>query len=198
MFQSSKKRLIYIHRVSQDGPEFRLLVSLKPHFHCNYFGTQFIDEHFDNRTVGNAFDGMNKNENEVLLECSEDVPFSPLRQSYTPLPTNQFNGSDTDEIITADEIPSDGHSLNADNDLQIIDIKLNEQELLDDANDDDEQPTDENINMSISKENVVLFTINASGDGEHFFFHLVVLILCIHIIILELERLAKKSNFQYT
>lgn len=133
------------------------------------------DEHFDNRTGNNSFDGINKNENEVLLECSEDVPFSPLRQSYTPLPMNQSNGIESDEIITADEIPSAGHinTIDTDNELHIIDIKLNEPELLDDGNDDDdddEHPIDENVNMSINKENVVLFTINASGDGECSFF----------------------------
>lgn len=132
------------------------------------------DEHFENRSVNNSFDGMNKNENEVLLECSEDVPFSPLRQSYTPLPMNQFNGNETDEIITADEIPSSRHNSNyAGNELHIIDIKLNEQGMLDDANDDDdddEQPTNDDVNMSISKENVVLFTINAANnDGKCIF-----------------------------
>lgn len=136
------------------------------------------DEHFDNRPANTSFDGMNKNENEVLLECSEDVPFSPLRQSYTPLPMNQFNGNETDEIITADEIPPSVRQniLDANKDLQILDIKFSEPELMDDINDDDDQaidddqPNDENGNMSISKENVVLFTIDATGDGESIIF----------------------------
>lgn len=123
------------------------------------------DEHFDNRTGNSSFDGMNKNENEVLLECSEDVPFSPLRQSYTPLPLNQLNYNDADESPIANCNSSiRAYSNDSDNELHIIDIKLNEHHVLD--GNDDEQQSDENVNMSISKEDVVLFTINASNDGK--------------------------------
>lgn len=117
--------------------------------HNDFFSFQqyllHTDEHFDNRPSIGAFESLNKNENEVLLECSEDVPFSPLRQSYTPLPMNQSNGNDLDDNI------------NVDNELHIIDIKLNDQEMLEEH--------DDNGNMS-NKEDVVLFTISAANDGE--------------------------------
>lgn len=135
------------------------------------------DEHFDNRTGNSSFEGMNKNENEMLLECSEDVPFSPLRQSYTPLPMNHSNGidhddddgdiddDDEDNLITGDCHPTARNYPNlTDNDLRIIDIKLNNPQIMD--TNDDEQPIDENLNMSISKEDVVLFTINSTNDGK--------------------------------
>lgn len=134
-----------------------------------------LDENFDNRTVNNTFEGINKNENEVLLECSEDVPFSPLRQSYTPLPMNQLNGNDEDccdedDLITPDCIPS-ARNYVSENELHIIDIKLNNHQMMLDAHDDDDQPADENenVNMSIDKDDVVLFTINTTNDGEFLF-----------------------------
>lgn len=110
-----------------------------------------------------------------MLECSEDVPFSPLRQSYTPLPMNQLNcdniiaahddDDDDDNIITADIHPTArNYSNDSENGLHIIDIKLNEQ-MLDDAN-DEEHLIDDNINMSIGKEDVVLFTVNTTHDGK--------------------------------
>lgn len=106
---------------------------------------KIIDEHFDHRPGVSSFDGINKNENEVLLECSEDVPFSPLRQSYTPLPMNQSNGNELDNHLNVD----------------IIDIKLNDQEMMH-VNDDD--PHDDSGNMD--KEDVVVFTITEVNDGE--------------------------------
>lgn len=125
-----------------------------------------LDEHFDNRTGNNSFENLNKNENEVLLECSEDVPFSPLRQSYTPLPMNQSNGNDDvdvdDDLITPDCIPS-ARNYDSENELHIIDIKLNDHQMLD-ANDDD-QHSNEHENMPFNKDDVVLFTINTANDG---------------------------------
>lgn len=116
---------------------------------------KIIDEHFDHRPGVSSFDGINKNENEVLLECSEDVPFSPLRQSYTPLPMNQSNGNELDNHLNVD----------------IIDIKLNDQEMMH-VNDDDQH--DDSGNMD--KEDVVVFTITEVNDGEFktvkFFFSL--------------------------
>lgn len=75
------------------------------------------DEILSNRNNGNnSFDDLNQNGNEVQLECSEDVPFSPLRQSYTPLPINQqFNESDNEIGSTFDN--------SSENDLQIIDVR---------------------------------------------------------------------------
>lgn len=56
------------------------------------------------------------------------------------------------------------YSNDCNNEVHIIDIKLQGQELVE-TNDD--EPGDENhVNMSISKEDVVLFTINAANDGE--------------------------------
>lgn len=130
------------------------------------------DEHFDNRTGNSSFDGMNKNENEVLLECSEDVPFSPLRQSYTPLPMNQSNGmehnddnesdenEDEDNLITADCNPT-ARNYQPNDGLHIIDIKLNNQQIMDTT--DDEQPINEN-DLNISKEDVVLFTLDPTNN----------------------------------
>lgn len=112
----------------------------------------YLDEHFDNVRSGiSSFDNMNKNENEVLLECSEDVPFSPLRQSYTPLPMNQSNGNDMDDNVVAD------------NEVHIIDIKLNGREILQ-ANDDEQD--DDNENVAMNKEDVVVFTIREVNDGK--------------------------------
>ncbi|XP_031640432.1 uncharacterized protein LOC116352180 isoform X2 [Contarinia nasturtii] len=127
------------------------------------------DEHFDNRTGNNSFESTSKNENEVLLECSEDVPFSPLRQSYTPLPMNQSNDNDDDEddLIIPDCDPSPRNYPNdSQNELHMIDIKLSQQ-MLDIADHDQPSDANENVNMSISKEDVVLFTINAANDEEH-------------------------------
>lgn len=117
---------------------------------------------------------MNKNENEVLLECSEDVPFSPLRQSYTPLPMNQSNDiehsddddDDEDNLITADCNPTARNYPNHTSDgLHIIDIKLNNQQMMDTA-ENDEQPINEN-DLNISKEDVVLFTLDpANNEGK--------------------------------
>lgn len=118
------------------------------------------------------FGATNKNENEVLLECSEDVPFSPLRQSYTPLPINQLNGDDDDDdddVLIIPECSSSTRNCSNDsaNEMQIIDIKLNGQETS--GANDDEQPSneneDENMDVSISKEDVVLFTINTTSVG---------------------------------
>lgn len=114
---------------------------------------QFLDEHFDNGRPGIcSFDGVNKNENEVLLECSEDVPFSPLRQSYTPLPNNLSNANDTDD------------NMNIDNDLHIIDAKLNHADISE-PNDDDHN--DENGEMN--KDEVVVFTIREVNEGKIFY-----------------------------
>lgn len=52
---------------------------------------QTIDESNRNN-VNNLLDDIDhlNGDDVVILECSEDVPFSPLRQSYTPLPTNNL------------------------------------------------------------------------------------------------------------
>lgn len=101
-----------------------------------------------------------------MLECSEDVPFSPLRTSYTPLPVNQPNANDLDENLVSVNCNLSGevYSNDCNNEVHIIDIKLQGQELVETHED---EPEDENhVNMSISKEDVVLFTINATNNGE--------------------------------
>lgn len=103
----------------------------------------------------------------MLLECSEDVPFSPLRQSYTPLPMNQSNANDSDDhtnVSTNCNSSCQIYSNDSENELHIIDIKLQDQDDVLDTNDD--EPADDNVNMSIGKEDVVLFTINAANDGN--------------------------------
>lgn len=95
---------------------------------------------------------MNKHENEVLLECSEDVPFSPLRQSYTPLPMNQSNVNDMEDNVIAH------------NELHIIDIKLNDREILH-TYDDEQHDDDGNMAMK-NKDDVVVFTIREVNDGK--------------------------------
>lgn len=126
-----------------------------------------LDEHFEIRTTNNTFDG-NKNENEVLLECSEDVPFSPLRTSYTPLPVNQPNATDLDDNIVSVNcnLSDEVYPNECNNEVHIIDIKLQGQELVE-ANDEDEPEDENHVNMSINKEDVVLFTINATNNGEY-------------------------------
>lgn len=88
---------------------------------------------------------------------------------------NQLNGNDDDccdddDLITPDCIPS-ARNYVSENELHIIDIKLNNHQMMLDAHDDDDQPADENenVNMSIDKEDVVLFTINTANDGEFLF-----------------------------
>lgn len=105
-----------------------------------------------------------------MLECSEDVPFSPLRTSYTPLPVNQPNVNDLDDenIVSLNcNLSDDVYSNECNNEVHIIDIKLQGQELIE-TNED--EPEDENhVNMSISKEDVVLFTINATSNGKYYY-----------------------------
>lgn len=100
-----------------------------------------------------------------MLECSEDVPFSPLRTSYTPLPINQPNVNDLDENIVpvSCNLSGEVYSNECNNEVHIIDIKLQGQELVETNENEAEDEND--VNMSISKEDVVLFTINASNEG---------------------------------
>lgn len=125
-----------------------------------------LDEHFELSRANNAFDGINnKNENEVLLECSEDVPFSPLRQSYTPLPVNQPVNDLDENIVSVNCDPSDEVYMNeCNNEVHIIDIKLQNQELVDAM--ENEPVDDSNVDTPISKEDIVLFTIDAANNGE--------------------------------
>lgn len=122
-----------------------------------------VDEHFESRTGNNLFDGISKHENEVLLECSEDVPFSPLRQSYTPLPVNHTNLNDSDELIIPDDCTR--NFLNETNpEVHLIDVKLNKHTLLN-ANNFEEQPEND-VNASANKDNLALFQIDEINDGE--------------------------------
>lgn len=56
----------------------------------------------------------------VLLECSEDIPYSPIRQSYTPqLPFNQYHDADEQsevapvELLDTKYVPSCSYKLNS-------------------------------------------------------------------------------------
>lgn len=136
-------------------------------FCCYSFLKFLLDEHFEINRANNTFDGINnKNENEVLLECSEDVPFSPLRQSYTPLPVNQPNVNDLDENIVPVncDLSDEVYSNECNNQCNIIDMKLQGQELMD--TNENEPANEDNVNTPISKEDIVLFTISAANNGE--------------------------------
>lgn len=58
----------------------------------------------------NAEPPANKHDLDLTLECSEDVPFSPLRQSYTPLPRIQVSTSNegpAPEAATSPELKAE-------------------------------------------------------------------------------------------
>lgn len=76
-----------------------------------------------NQSANNSFIDLNQsqNENDLLLECSEDVPFSPLRQSYTPIPINQQN-IDNIELDDISIVSNDAES-NGEHDLHIVEVK---------------------------------------------------------------------------
>lgn len=97
-------------------------------------------------TVNNLFEVVNKNENEFILECCEDVPFSPLRQSHTPLPVNP----QLDQILTL-----------ADDDAIIIEDCVNEL----DANVSKEKLNENSGNQCSEDSKLVIFTIS-SADGD--------------------------------
>lgn len=117
------------------------------------------------RNGNNSFEEINQNENEVLLECSEDVPFSPLRQSYTPLPMNQqLNEVDNDSGSMIDN--------GSENDLQIIDVKsINERlEAVKNKQNDEcslKQKRQKSDGQNLETDNdVVIFTITPVDDME--------------------------------
>lgn len=79
---------------------------------------QVTDE--PNRSIANnSLEDINQNGDVVILECSEDVPFSPLRQSYTPIPATQQFGDPLNDVQNANSIIES----NADNNLQIVDVR---------------------------------------------------------------------------
>lgn len=82
--------------------------------------------------------------------------------------SNDNNNDDDDLIIPDDCNPSNRNYTNhSENELRIIDIKLNEQEMLDIADDEHQADENEHMNMSINKEDVVLFTINTTNSNTN-------------------------------
>lgn len=76
-----------------------------------------------NQNANNSFIDLNQsqNENGMLLECSEDVPFSPLRQSYTPIPINQQN-IDNIEMDDVSIVSNDAETI-GEHEMHIIKVK---------------------------------------------------------------------------
>lgn len=80
---------------------------------------QTIDESNRNN-VNNLLDEIDPQNGDdvVILECSEDVPFSPLRQSYTPLPTNTDQQADQEPPNKNASIESKSEET-----IQIVDVR---------------------------------------------------------------------------
>lgn len=120
----------------------------------------------------------------VILECSEDVPFSPLRQSYTPLPTNDLlQGQVAQTDKQADQEP---HNRNAsiktksEEAIQIVDVRsILDRPSTSTSDEDDERATvsafetkcaekrlKHEANCSKYKNELVIFQINSTNEIE--------------------------------
>lgn len=86
-------------------------------------------------------DDENSDNLNLMLKCSEDVPYSPIRQSYTPqLPFNQYQDCDelnvmaSDEIFESKYVPGCSYKMNSETSFDnAADLECN-QSCLDDKN----------------------------------------------------------------
>lgn len=140
-----------------------------------------IIETSPNQSANNSLIDLNQsqNENDMLLECSEDVPFSPLRQSYTPIPFNQQN-IDNIEMDDISIVPNDVEC-NDEHDFHIVEVKtLNDhipsatsndkiqskKQKTSNHNERTDKVAKSDAKTSSSNDSVVIFTISTT-DSEN-------------------------------
>lgn len=147
---------------------------------------QTIDESNRNN-VNNLHDDIDDHQDGddvVILECSEDVPFSPLRQSYTPLPTNNLLQGQLDP--TDQQTNQELHNRNAsvetksEETIQIVDVRsILDRPSVSTSDDDEERATisasetksaekrlKQEAKCSKDKNELVIFHIDSTGEIE--------------------------------
>lgn len=147
---------------------------------------QTIDEPNRNNVNNLLNDIDHQNDDDVvILECSEDVPFSPLRQSYTPLPTNNLlQGQVEHTNQQADEEPHDRNAsieTKSEETIQIVDVRSISDRQSTSISDDDEEratartsETQKNAGKRLKheakcskyKNELVIFQINSTEEIE--------------------------------
>lgn len=139
------------------------------------------DEYVPNNIQNHSIHDLTKHED---LECSEEVPFSPLRQSYTPVPVNHHHSvtNDNAQVVNAVANPTvlPGCSSMTEDHLEQDSVKRKQAHKEQEVNDQNKVKENGNeslidnytvaVNTSVGDDNegkVVIFSISSVSDENN-------------------------------